>query len=166
MSFCLLFLHNVPEHFYWGESKYPGTQANRQSCRQQQPWVGRLTECLFPPRTAGVLWVCENLGASSWNSVSTQSLAFLKLRIDTKNSNALPFNSTLEITEPFPFPTCERVNGIDADGNPTDYRTRVGKYFLQNPLMIDIHASSLKPLSSAKAISLQPTGGQLYRIES
>lgn len=107
-----------------------------------------------------------NLGASSWNSVSTQSLAFLQLRIDTKNSNALPFNSTLEITELFPFPTCERVNGIDADGNPTDYRTRVGKYFLQNPLMIDIHASSLKPLSSAKAISLQPTGGQLDRIES
>ena len=166
MSFCLLFLHNVPEHFYRGESKYPGTQANRQSCWQQQPpggkidWVSLSTQ---DSRCPLGLW---NLGDSSWNSVSTQSLAFLKLRIDTNNSNALPFNSTLEITELFPFPACERVNGIDADGNPIDYRTRVGKYFPQNPLMIDIHASSLKPLSSAKAISLQPTGGQLYRIES
>lgn len=32
--------------------------------------------------------------------------------------------------------------------------------------MTDTHTPSLKPLPSAEAISLQPTGGQLHRMES
>ncbi|KAG5201331.1 hypothetical protein JEQ12_004094 [Ovis aries] len=62
------------------------------------------------------------------------------------------------------FPTCETVNGFDADVNPIDYEMSIAMYFPQNPLMIDIHSPSLKPLSSAKAISLQPTG-EFRRLE-
>lgn len=119
------------------------------------------TNCLFPHRTPGVLRVCETwvtlLVTPCFNSIS---FAFFKFIIDTNNSNSLPFHSTLEITQLFPFPSCETVNGFDADVNPIDYEMSIAMYFPQNPLVIDIHAPSLKPLSSAKAISLQPTGGQ------
>lgn len=64
----------------------------------------------------------------------------------------------------FPFSRPERVNGIDRREAHSLWNER-WKPSGSESLMTDMHSPSLKPVSSAKAISLRPIGGQLRTIE-
>jgi hypothetical protein len=78
----------------------------------------------------------------------------------------LPFDQETQITKLFPSLCLRRQVDFHADVNLIDHGNNWEVFAMKNLDMIDIHAPSWTPPSSAEAPAVQPPGRQLRGIET